>query len=364
MDNKILAVSNHGTLVGGGEHSFLDLIANLSPAWKPMAVFPHQGELTNWCLNRDIKHRIINLHQIRPQFLHNDLKSLLACIRLIKSEKPNLIYANGSRAAFYGSLAGRLCSIPSIWHCRIAARDPYLDSILGHVCTHIIANSKATARRFGRRYQSKISVVYNGFNLKWLRGNHVNKPDMIQDDWKVILVVARLSKWKRHDLALKAFENVAAYDPDAHLICVGGPDPDDSVWSDHLKTLAEKSKFSHRIHWAGRVDDIRPWYRAATVLLLPSDNEPFGRVLIEAMANGVPVVATRGGGVPEVVSDEYEGFLVGMGNAEEMRRALLIILNNDGLRKSFSRHAQKKADLFHLPKHIKEMDAIFNRMKN
>ena len=325
--------------MGGGEHSFLDLIANLSPAWKPTAVFPKQGELAQWCLHRNIKHRIINLHQLRPQFFHNNLKSLLAFIRLIRREKPDLIYANGSRAAFYGGLAGRLCSIPSVWHCRIAIQDPCFDFILGNLCTHIIANSKATSRRFGRSYQSKISVVYNGFNLKWLRGKGVNKPDIIQDDWKVILVVARLSKCKRHDLALKAFEKVAANNPDVHLICVGGPDPNDLVWSDNLRTLAEKLKFSNRIHWVGMVDDVRPWYRAATVLLLPSENDSFGRVLIEAMTTGVPVLATRGGGVPELVTDEYEGFLVGLGNAEELSRALQTILNNDGLRKSFSRLA-------------------------
>lgn len=318
--------------------------------------------MTRWCLQRDIKHHIINLHQLRPRLLRNNLKSLLAFIRLIRREKPDLIYANGSRAAFYGGLAGRLYSIPAVWHCRIAAPDPCFDFILGHLCTHIIANSEATARRFDRRYQSEISVVYNGFNLKWLRANRVNKPDIIQDDWKVILVVARLSKWKRHDLALKAFEKVAANNLDAHLICVGGPDPHDAVWADHLRALAEKSTFSPRIHWIGVVDDIRPWYRAATVLLLPSDNEPFGRVLIEAMASGVPVVATRGGGVPELVADAYEGFLVGLGSAEEMSHALQTILNNDGLRISFSRRAQEKADLFQLQKHVKEMSAIFFRM--
>lgn len=342
----------------------MDLIANLPPAWEPTVVLPHQGELTRWCSTRNIKHRIIDLVQIRPQFCHYNFKSLLAFIRLIISEKPNIIYANGSRAAFYGGLAGRLSAIPSVWHCRIAAQDPHFDFILAGLCTHIIANSKATARRFRRRHQSKVCVVYNGFDLKWLRGDRVHKPDMIQDDWKVILVVARLSKWKRHDLALKAFETVAANNPDVHLICVGGPDPNDLIWADHLRTLAEQSFFSNRIHWIGMVDDIRPWYRSATVLLLPSDNEPFGRVLIEAMASGVPVVATQGGGVPELITDAREGFLVESGDEVEMSRALHTILNNDGLRKSFSRQAKIKAEGFNLQRHIHQMDNIFTRMKN
>lgn len=340
----------------------MDLIANLSPSWKPTAVFPHQGELTQWCLNRNIKHRIIHLHKIRPRFFHQNLKSLMAFIRLIRSEKPNLIYANGSRAAFYGGLAGRLYSIPVVWHCRIVEQDPYFDFILVHLCTHIIANSKATARRFGPRYQSKVSVVYNGFNLKWLRDNRVDRHADIQDDWKVILVVARLSKWKRHDLALEAFERVAANDHQTHLICVGGKDPHDPLWFDHLKALTEKSKFSNRIHWIGKVNDIRPWYRAATALLLPSENEPFGRVLIEAMATGVPVVATRGGGVPELVSDSGEGFLVDSNNVEEMSKALKTILNKNALRKSFSYSAKKKANLFKLEKHTSQMESIFKQL--
>jgi glycosyltransferase involved in cell wall biosynthesis len=112
------------------------------------------------------------------------------------------------------------------------------------------------------------------------------------------------------------------------------------------------------------VADIRPWYRAASVLLLPSDNEPFGRVLIEAMASGVPVVATRGGGVPELIADGREGFLVELGNAAEMSHAMQTILNEDGLRKSFSGQARKKAESFQLQAHVKQMNTIFNRMKN
>ena len=349
-------------MVGGGEHSFIDLINNLSPDWIPIAVFPHQGELAQLCLHQGIKHHILNLHRLRPQYIHKNLKCLIALVRLIRRENPRVIYANGSRAAFYGSLASRLCSIPSIWHCRIAEPDPALDFILGNLCTHIIANSKATSRRFPRRYQSKVSVIYNGLNLRWLRSQRFKKANIVQNDWKVILVVARLSKWKQHDLALKAFEKVAAEDPRTHLICVGGKDPEDPLWSDYLKMLAAESKFYNRIHWIGKVEDIRPWYRAATVLLLPSENEPFGRVVIEAMACGVPVVATRGGGVPELISDSGQGFLVDSDNIEEMSKALQTILSKNALRKALAYSAEKKANFFNLEKHTSEMESIFKRL--
>jgi glycosyltransferase involved in cell wall biosynthesis len=359
LENKILAISNHGTLVGGGEHSFLDLIANLSPAWKPIAVFPHQGELTRWCLHRDIKHRIIDLHQLRPQFLHNNLKSLVALIRLIKREKPNLIYANGSRAAFYGGLAGRLCSTPAVWHCRIAEKDPRLDFMLRHLNNRVIVNSQATAARFDLNFQPKICIVHNGVDVAWLSDKTIRNQAMIDEEWKVILAVARVSRQKRHDLILSAFEAVAKRDPAVHLVCIGAMDQFEPDWWRHLQKQSAQSVVSGRIHWISQVDDVRPWYRSASVMVLASDNESFGRVIVEAMASDVPVIANRSGGIPEIIRNGQDGLLVTPGNHKEIEDAIIKVLDDEPLRSRLVKSARKRVELFDLGRHVQNMVEVF-----
>jgi glycosyltransferase involved in cell wall biosynthesis len=105
------------------------------------------------------------------------------------------------------------------------------------------------------------------------------------------------------------------------------------------------------------VEDVRPWYKAASVLLLPSDNEPFGRVLVEAMACGVPVIAMRSGGVPEIVRDGQDGFLVR--DLSEMVEALSKVLRDEGLRNRLGRSGKERAQIFNLDAHVRGVVKVF-----
>lgn len=355
----MLAISNHGAMLGGGEYSFVDLLSRLPPRWEVLALAPQEGELSSRLHALGIETKVLPLPPMRPQSLHRVLSGLAGYLRLCAKYRPRLIYANGSRAAFYGGIAGRLLGLPMVWHCRMADPDIYLDFVLTRLSSRIVANSQATARRFGLPLRERVKVVHNGLDLQWLCANQPVKPPLIEPGWKVILVVGRLSKWKRHDLAISAFEQVAEAAPELHLICIGDRDPLDEAWQVELQERTRRSAFSNRIHWVGHVDDVRPWYRAASLLVLPSQNEPFGRVLVEAMACGVPVIATRGGGVPEIVRDGKDGLLVDPGRADEMAEAILRVLGDDILRAELTDSARTRAELFSLVAHIARMEQIF-----
>jgi glycosyltransferase involved in cell wall biosynthesis len=346
-------------MLGGGEHSFLGLLSHLPHVWEPITVVPCEGELKAILRENGIETQIIPLPSIRPWFIHNILSCLRNYFVVCQKYRPDLIYANGSRAAFYGGLAGKLLGLPVVWHCRVADKDPYLDFLLVRMNNCIIANSHATARRFGSRWKNKIAVVHNGVDIEWLVDSSVKKPDFISENWKVIISVARVSRWKRHDIVLKAFEKVAMQEPSAHLFFIGGKDIEEPDWWDYLQMSTQESRYSDRIHWVGKVSDVRPWYKAAHLLVLGSENEPFGRVLIEAMACAVPVVATRSGGVPEIVRHGQDGFLFAPGNAEEMANAMKKILKDENLRERFLQFAQRRAKLFSLNSHVEKMSEIF-----
>ena len=346
-------------MLGGGEHSFLEFLSHLPSDWQAAAAVPHEGELSARLKKRGIETHTLPLPRLRPWTLTRILVSVNAYLRLSKTLRPSLIYANGSRAALYGSLTGAMLGVPIIWHCRIAEPDPFLDPLLVRLSTHIVANSEATATRFSPRLRKKLGVVHNGVDLHWLQDRTVELPQLFQKDWKVVLCVARASRWKRHDLVLAAFELVAEVDPNVNLVCLGAKDRLEPGWWDFLQQQTLQSPFAQRIHWVGEVDDVRPWYRAASAMVLASENEPFGRVIVEAMACGVPVIAARSGGVPEIIRHQQDGLLVAPGNVEELETALASLLRDQSTRDRYAKSALERVERFSLDNHVEKMVQIF-----
>ena len=358
LTNRLLAISNHAEMLGGGEHSFIDLLCHLPDTWQVLAAVPDEGELTRRLKQKGLKTFTLPLPPIRSWKLFRALQGLEAHSRLYKSLRPDIIYANGSRAALYGGMIGRIFGIPVVWHCRIAETDPYLDPLLIRLSSKIVANSQATAARFATPFQKRIKVVYNGIDIHWLRQDNLQKPELIKDEWKVILNVARVSKSKRHDLVLSAFEEVAGANPRSHLVFLGAKDQWEPDWWEYLMIKSRESSFSDRIHWVGYVEDVRPWYRAAHMMVLTSENESFGRVIVEAMACGVPVIATRSGGIPEIIRHQQDGLLVTPGNVKELQAAFSILLRDQAFRDRYAKSAQKRAECFSLDSHVGKMVEI------
>ena len=180
MTKRALAISNHGIMLGGGEHSFLDLVSNLPANWKAIAVVPHEGELRVRLQKRGLETHVFPLPTIRPWHLMNILITLRDFLRLCRRHQFSLIYANGSRASLYGCIVGRILGIPVIWHCRVAKPDFLLDLLLCSLSSRVIANSQATAKRFSACFSGKIMVVYNGLDLHWLQGKTTQLPQLFQ----------------------------------------------------------------------------------------------------------------------------------------------------------------------------------------
>ena len=145
---------------------------------------------------------------------------------------------------------------------------------------------------------------------------------------------------------------------DARLVLVGdGPD------YSRTRELVEKLGLADYVRYVGGVDDVAPLLKAADVLLLPSETESFGLVALEAMASGVPVVASRVGGLPEVVEHGVTGYLAPMGDVEAMAGFCLKILGNPGLADAFSQAGRRRAAAcFDYRKIIPQYEAIYERL--
>ncbi len=354
---RVAYVTSHKDFVGGGEYSLFDLITHLPTDIEPVLLLPEQGALSARAHREGIASHVAPMP---PIGLHT-LGTLWRWRGLLQEIRPDILHANSSRAAFYAGMAGRMDGIPMLFHCRVNRPDPKLDGLLARLSTGVIANSHSTAKRFAKWKSLRTWVVHNGLDLTFLQQDETFSDKPFGAEY-LILMVARVSRWKRHDLALEVFERVGWRFDGAHLALVGEADEED--WMLELKRRQQRMHCRERVHWIGGVehDDLAKWYAAADVLLLPSDGEPFGRVLVEAMAAGVPSVAFASGGVPEVVENGMQGLLVAPGDVDAMVKAVIRLLDDNALRARMGKAGRRRAQNFTIEHHVAQICEIYRRL--
>lgn len=146
---------------------------------------------------------------------------------------------------------------------------------------------------------------------------------------KLVGAVGRLSPEKRMDIFVETARNVAAIRQDVHFLIVGsGPE------RQAIEAMVDKYDLKHRFTFTGMVHDMTEIYKGLSLLVVPSDTEGTPRVVLEAMAHAVPVIATRVGGVPTLIENGKHGYLVERRNPTELARRTLMLLQDNEQRKA------------------------------
>ena len=341
---KIVFISQFSELVGGGEHSLLDLMRHLPAPHSPELIVPEEGELSRRAEDAGIACHQLPLPKVglaTPAAFWRWRKWLIA-------ERPALVHANSSRAALYAALAARGTGIPVLFHCRVAQRDPLMDMLLHILCDRIICNSHAVAARFPAS-SGKVQVIHNGLELpQGALSNHENR----------MLFLGRFDDVKQPHIALEVFEELADAFPDWQLDLAGG-DGSDAAYMQRLERKIGESRYADRIQRHGHVNEPGALLSHAGILLLPSRHEAFGRVLVEAMAYGVPIVAFRVGGVPEVVEDGVQGTLVQPEDIQAMAKACQQLMQDEALRTRMGEAGNQRAGMFSIEAHARKVAALY-----
>ena len=228
----------------------------------------------------------------------------------------------------------------------------------------IIATTKAYANEspFLRRYKDKIVVIPNGINIpevttKYTREeSRINLGLPLEDN--IILFFGSLVQYKGPDILLKSFKIVKKEFPNTKLIFAGrGP------MLDYLTELAKKLDLENNVMFTGFVEDEKKplYYKAADIFCLPSTTmaESFGIVNLEAMAAGIPIVASDLGGIPDIVKHGENGLLAKPRNVQSLADALTYLLKNEDLRKKFGNKGRELADNYSWDKIAKETEELY-----
>ncbi len=292
-----------------------------------------------------------------------DLVTLWRIVRLLRRERVTLLHTHTSKAGFLGRLAAGLARTPIVVHTphghifygyygrALTALFVLLERIAAPLTDRIVVlteqeREEHLERRIGRLEQ--FAVIPSGVNLPALRAQAPPREEArrrlsLPADCLLLVGVGRLVPVKGFDLLVRALPAVAAAFPAARLLLVGdGPD------RATLEAEAQGLGVADRLVLAGAHDLVVPFLSAADLVVAPSRNEGLGKALVEAMALGRPVVATRVGGIPTVVVDGETGRLVPPDDPGALARAVTELLKDPGLRQQMAEAGRRRAEQFSL----------------
>jgi glycosyltransferase involved in cell wall biosynthesis len=228
----------------------------------------------------------------------------------------------------------------------------------------VITVSRAFARQLARiAPQDRITIVHNSINIDRVAAISRRDADAlrvrlgIDESERVVLAVGRLSHEKGHADLIAAFEIIVKTHPQTKMVIIGdGPE------RERLEARARSSGLSDRIIFTGQVSDASVYYRVADALALPSHSEGSPNVLLEAMSAGLPVVATRVGGVPEIVEDEESALLVAARDSQSMARAVIRLLDDRDLPQRLTAAAREKVKNYSPESRLQTLMEIYRLM--
>ncbi|MFX1675625.1 glycosyltransferase family 4 protein [Paraburkholderia sp. A2WS-5] len=264
----------------------------------------------------------------------------------------DVLYANTQRAMVIGVLAGKLARKPVVWHLRDIVSDEHFGRVQRAVIkgcaklglAHVIANSHASAQVFSEltHFDSRrIDVVHNGVDESPFRAlARVPQAQLraqigLPEDAFLVGAFSRLARWKGQHVLLEAL----LLEPRAHAVLVGAPLFGEDAYAQELREFVAARGLTGRVHFLGFRHDIAACMRAMDVIAHTSITpEPFGRVVVEGMLAQRPVVASRDGGVKEIVEHGKSGLLCTPGDAQELARTLSALRDDETLRERLAQN--------------------------
>lgn len=375
---KVLLVNQSGQL-GGGELSLLDIARHLGS--RATVALLSEGPLVDRLAAAGVRTVTIRTapevlavrREDRGFPVRVAIGAATAAARLARlARSHDLVYANSQKAFVLASLAAVLARRPLVWHLRDILSTGHFSpanirrtvALANRIARGVIANSRATADAFvqagGRA--SRLRVIYSGVDptpFVTLTNHDLSaaRSRLVRPGQPVVGVFGRLSPWKGQHVAVEALAAL----PDVHLLIVGAPLFGEAAYAARLPELADRLGVSERVSLLGARSDVPLLMGLVDIVIHTSiEPEPFGRVLVEGMLAGKPVVATRGGGAPEIVDDGVTGRLITPGDPQALAAAVRELLDDSAVRERMGESGRERATrLFHLQRTLAQItDAI------
>jgi len=386
MPKRILYLTSSNMLQGGAELCLMKIVEHAKATGHiPLVVMPEEGAISDYYRKNKIEVRIAPYNRIstlggwgyRAAFLPKFYRSIRQMERLMRRESIDLVHVN-ELIDFNGLVAARRAGVPCVCHVRVIVEQPrWMRKILlaaaRRYADRIICVSQAVRTRMFEREGFKdgqVRVIYDGgpdlsrFDPARPRPN-LRPTFGIPEDAFVAGVVSKLAKVKGHDHFLEAAALLRAQvekeKDNLYFVLVGGPLPGHEEYYQELQQLIRSKGLEGRVVETGARSDIPDLLAMFDAfVLLPTYQDPFPGVVLEAMAMERPVVAYDSGGIREQFEDGHSGFRVPQGDREGVARALLELYRDPERRQAMGKAArQYLLSHFSLERHFRELDALY-----
>ena len=351
-----VAYLDHTAKLSGGEIALLRLLESLDPARvTPLVVLAEDGPLRERLEAVGIECQVALLGEkvkdVRKEALGAGILAKLGLVaeflgysvrlaKLLRARRVQVVHTNSLKADIYGGLAASLARIPLVWHVRDHIDPGYLPGPVVKVFRalarrwprYVVAISQSTLDRLFPAPGPSVPTARRGIVHDGLAASELgDSPESVErKPWSSpvrVGIVGRLTPWKGQHIFLEAARQTLASGADVEFFLAGSAMFGEDDYEAALKKQVADAGVGEKVKFLGFVDDVPGLLDTLDILVHASTTpEPFGQVVIEGMAEGLPVIATDGGGVKEIVVDGESGLLVPMGDAAALAAALQALL--------------------------------------
>lgn len=329
--------------LSGGELALLDIVTPYKDGSK--VILFEDGPLRAELVKRQVKVEIIipngALNNIRrgSRIPMASITSLVRLARSVAQEAKNFdfIFANSQKAGLISVLAGQLASKPVVWYLHDILNSEHFGKAqllaaryTARKSTQILVNSKSTkeALQILTDRNDNTHLIYNAFNTKpfvQTANSQENQREALGFDSRPLVgVFGRLSPWKGQDVFLRTL----AMMPAVQGLIVGSPMFGEDAYAQHLEQEIKTLGLENRVKLLGFRSDIPELMKTCDIIAHTSiAPEPFGRVIVEGMLSGRPVVASKSGGPNEIIENGVTGMLYTPGDSQALQSVLSEIIN-------------------------------------
>jgi glycosyltransferase involved in cell wall biosynthesis len=313
--HRILYLDSSVGIFGGGQISLLEFLTNMDRAkYYPLVIVGEEGKLINEIERLEVECQVIPMPGLKKLNLFMFLDGFWRIFSYAREKKVKLIHCNTSRATLYAGPIAKILGIPLIWHVRI----PY-------------PVKEEVRKKF-----------------------HIDSEDI------VIGTVGRLSPEKGYEHLISAIRDVAIEYPRIKVLIVGSGSEEYRLY---LQEKINKLKLSSNIIFTGFYEDVPQILNCMNIYSLPSLSEGFNRSLLEAMACGLPVVATNVGGNMEVVKDGVNGLLVPSDHPVRLAAAITELLKDREKAKRMGLAGRERVEeKFSIEKNVRRTETIYEEI--
>jgi glycosyltransferase involved in cell wall biosynthesis len=353
---KVLHIHTLPIISGSGINTFLSMKGMDGEVFKVDLACAPGGRLIELAQKNHIRvHTFKNL--VQPIHPVKDILTVVDLVSFLRRNYYHIVHTHNSKAGFVGRLAARIAGVPVVIHTvhgfAFHGQEPAwrqllywsLEKLASHLCDRMIFISQPLidwALKEGVTTKDKIVKIYSGIDLNKFQPATFDEEQRTREKWgigpndPVMGIVSKLWEGKGHEVLIRALKDVKKDINKAKLVIVG-----EGYLEDNLRSFTDNLGLTDSVIFTGFQADVSEVIRVFDVAVLPSFFEGMGRVLLEAMAMEKPVIASRVGGIPDIVKDGINGFLTTPGDTKELGDALKILLNDKRLATRMGKEGRK-----------------------